>query len=652
VFHGVARRNLLSRDSAMDFSISEAPIDVAAAQDLQNFPLFVYGVAPIFNIPGVTRLILKREVLARIFRGCVEPPLNTASPTMPTNMPTTSPSQSPSSAPTFSGTQHPSQSPVVHIAAPTSHTTPSPTTYNSRCLPGSILYWNDPQILATNPPSVRAPLALAGRIIVVVQNEASPSNWAFKTALAQFEPAFMQQVGNGNDNTWNGTNFLVGALAFGTQRMVHLIPNSIGYNPIHATFRQRGSTLVEFLVDESDMTGGTIVPSSASLFQAMHEIGMQYGNDGTDPRKLHISLTKAKGADSWPISLMGYVSVRTDFTGDNCVAKKEGLLSFLTYLYSQMGEESTVFINGLAPLTTTGGLELVAAINSMLKCNGVPVYKQPPPPTELDYQTEESLFGLLETFIREVDHTQYNVVVSSTMTHLETLERYRCIANTSCTGNKIGLVLLADENLSNLVAQDDLADSSYDLFVMPFLAVSTGFIYNFCDPFAEVCPYQYTSPLVLDVLTAAKILDQIIVYWNDSAIQALNPGRVLPPHRIVVVAGSKNNAYHMDFIQLVRSTYLPSFSYSGTDGITRVRYDSAWQDVSLTQFGFSFVVFNSTVVQGVNRVSLVNSQGNVVIASPDSIEACAKDTYNAEQGLFYLSESKETGCYPLVSVYK
>jgi hypothetical protein len=53
-------------------------------------------------------------------------------------------------------------------------------------------------------------------------------------------------------------------------------------------------------------------------------------------------------------------------------------------------------------------------------------------------------------------------------------------------------------------------------------------------------------------------------------------------------------------------------------------------NVSLTAYSFSFVVFNGTIVDGVERFSLIYEQGVAVAARPETIEACAYDTYNAE----------------------
>ena len=147
----------------VDFIIRDEPFSSPHSPDIQNFPFFVMGVAPYFNIPGLDRLVLDKLTLAKIFRGC-----------------TTSP----------------------------------------QCLPGSITDWSDPAIKATNPPSVHAILDSAGPITVITQADADVSTKQFKQALASFDPVFLQQIGIDDTDNWNGTNHISHISAFGKMRLV------------------------------------------------------------------------------------------------------------------------------------------------------------------------------------------------------------------------------------------------------------------------------------------------------------------------------------------------------------------------------------------------------------------------------------------------
>jgi hypothetical protein len=186
---------------------------------------------------------------------------------------------------------------------------------------------------------------------------------------------------------------------------------------------------------------------------------------------------------------------------------------------------------------------------------------------------------------------------------------------------------------------------------MPYLAVATGFVHNFCEPDAVFCDFRFTTPVVIDIETAAAILDEDITWWNDTRIASHNPEKRLPNERIRIVAGPKFSTYHLSFVQRVRDSYLPGFAYRGGDDMERETFLEAWMDVSLTAYSFSFVVFNGTIVEGVERLSLVNAQGVAVAAKPETIEACAQDTYDEETHLFHLQNSKAADCYPLCTTY-
>jgi hypothetical protein len=212
---------------------------------------------------------------------------------------------------------------------------------------------------------------------------------------------------------------------------------------------------------------------------------------------------------------------------------------------------------------------------------------------------------------------------------------WRCLANATCP-NQIGLVAIADENLSDYIISDDKFSEDYELFQMPYLAVATGFVHNFCEPEAVFCEFRFTTPVEIDIETAAAILDEEVTWWNDTRIALLNPEKRLPNELIRIVAGPKSSTYHLSFVQRVRDSYLPGFGYRGGDEVDRETFLEAWMDVALTAYSFSFVVFNGTIVEGVERFSLINDQGVAVAAKPETIEACAQDTYDEESHIFHL----------------
>ena len=387
----------------------------------------------------------------------------------------------------------------------------------------------------------------------------------------------------------------------------------------------------------------SVSANTDSLFAAFEEIALAFGNDGSDPSRLTVDLSGAVGMRAWPIAQLAYLSFRVDADDSisNCTTRRTALMSFLEYAYSNQGYGSALFNdNGIAALTPQASDQVLALIQSTMKCNGQLVYTPPPARQLVTVQLDESLlftFQIMGDAFAALQPVQMDFQPLESHSQIHT--KFACLTNASCQGVTGGLQILADENLSSFITNDDEEDDNYELITMPYCAMAVGIIYNFCAIGDDTCSYLYQTAFVLDIPTAAAILDRKILYWNDSAIQALNPEKTLPSEPIEVLAGPKTSTFHYDFIELVREEYDPSFSYSG-GGLGAPTYYDAWIDVSLNPYSVSFVPFNGTVVQGVEQASLVSRLGEVVAPGPTSIEACARDSYDPTTGLFSLSTSK------------
>lgn len=147
----------------VDFVIDDEPVVFPHAPDLQNFPLFVLGVAPFFNLPGIPALKLTRLTVAKIFRGC---------------------------------------------------------TTELQCLPGSITQWNDSAIKATMEPQYHPILDALGPIKVFIQLDESAATGTLRRALSSFDPDFNAQIGLGRGSDWNGTSHSTRSGEHGVYRAV------------------------------------------------------------------------------------------------------------------------------------------------------------------------------------------------------------------------------------------------------------------------------------------------------------------------------------------------------------------------------------------------------------------------------------------------
>ncbi|KAH9253212.1 hypothetical protein BASA81_008894 [Batrachochytrium salamandrivorans] len=593
-FDGVNGRHLQQEGAPaqleIDFAVSQVPVE-ADLPDLQNYPALVYGVAPVFNLPGVTNLRINRLTLGRIFRGC--------------------------------------------------------DMTNPQCLSDSVTMWNDSMMLLINP-DIHPQLHAAGRIKVFVPEEPGPNTDAYKSALSRFDTQFAEQVGKvSGDASWNGTEFERVRGSYGVLRKVSQTPGSISFHTIHQILAQPGVNTIELIVSAEKI----VYPSTASLYAAFSEVGLDYGNDGSDPALRRVDLTMASGIQSWPIAILAYMAVRKDLTPTNCQRRKLGVLSFMGFFKRNKGQDTSAANSGISSLTVAGNNEIMDLMEKDLKCDNVTVYVPPPTPPAVHIVADVSLHALLNTFLRGATSGEYTPFLYPTGTHTDLRVAWDCMSDLTTCPYHTDLVVFADENLSESLVEDSKKSGKYELFSLPYTAVATGFIHNFCLSSSDECDYRYTSQLVLNVVTAAKILDGDITWWNDTAIVALNPLKTLPNERIVVLPGPRDSSFHMDFVQLVRKSYYSNFAYRAGDNVDRSMFFEAWVDVALTPYSFSYVVMNNTVVEGAEKVALRNDQGVDVSVSPASLEACAADTYDSENNFFRLSYSTEPDCYPLVSAY-
>lgn len=135
----VAKKVDVQEPFQIDFAVTDEPFEIPSIPDLVNFPIFVFGITPVYNLPGIPELVLSENVIARIFRGCNE-------------------------------------------------------TDNPSCLPNSITTWGHPDIKALNPPSTHALLDSYGPIKVIVNLEFDFMTDGFKRACASMEDAFHHQM--------------------------------------------------------------------------------------------------------------------------------------------------------------------------------------------------------------------------------------------------------------------------------------------------------------------------------------------------------------------------------------------------------------------------------------------------------------------------
>ena len=577
----------------LDFAITNEyiPPSPSRPQDLQHFPLFVIGVVPIFNVPGVRSLVLTPAVLAKIFRGCND-------------------------------------------------------TLEPLCEPGSITMWSDPAIKATNPPATHPFLDAAGPIKLIVRADRNGATYVMKEALRGFETGFAEQIPLSDNSSWPGVD--IHALKSSPEGVFEYVsdhPGTIGY--VSNNFADSLQVGKVALISDGERGTSVVEADSAALSATMDNVGLAFGNDGRDPSELTIDLTVARSSRAWPLATLAYLVIRTNRTMDNCVAKMTELLDFLEYVYvngTVQAKSYGVFSKAYAHLGDKHAREVLHLIRSSIRCDGEIVYPFPPPPSRIVVLTEQILRGSLEVLVsgfEKVAGSDIQVEVQSIQTRQEVLDRFQ--------EDDVGYIVFADENLSADLKADDKLMNNIELMALPYAIASSSFIYNFC-PNEDLHCTLNDIELVLDIETAAMMLDGIITMWNDTRIVVLNPNVSLPAMPIKLFVGPRTTDFHFDFIDFVRRDYLVDFAFAASQAVVRRTYADVYRSVGVNAFSFAYVPSNGTLEEGVLEARVRTRLNQTIPNSIASVEACASDTYDDGSHSFVLSASRAPGCYPMVDV--
>ena len=276
---------------SVDFAIVSQQSSLAPFQtenDISVYPLMAHVVAIVHCIRGLSApLVLTRSVLARIYRKC--------------DLANTS---------TF-------------------------------CVPGGIQYWNDPDILATNPGQEEA-LTNAGEIRLLVRSDSSGSTRAFRLGLESFDAGFatmMQNVTDANSGSWPGIDVVS---INGVEALAGQFLND-AYTPSGMT--NIGYTPLKFVDGLSLQTIGlttttreqAIFPVLDSTTRGFYENVMNYPIVDTASNGNYmqfVSLVDAQNTDAWPFLFLRYLvlRLRSERPGSKCENRVE-LLRLVERLY-------------------------------------------------------------------------------------------------------------------------------------------------------------------------------------------------------------------------------------------------------------------------------------------------------------------------------
>eukprot|EP00667_Euglena_gracilis_P000302 EG_transcript_302 len=485
---------------------------------------------------------------------------------------------------------------------------------------GQILMWDDPRIVVLNPNFSTWRVPAGQRIEVVVRNSGSGTTGAFRQALCLFDDVFARQVGPGTDANWSGVNVTLSARP---QAYVTVTPYTISYTPYDVAMQY---ALLKVLIKKS--TGAVVEASTDSILYAVLELGLAFGNNGDDPKRLTAELANAKGDKAWPIVTYTYLIMRksTPRAGASCAAVQETAL-FWSWFWTADLAHSVVQNSDFLPLPDVIKDVVVSRFITDITCNGQPM----------------------------LSAAQSTVIPGAGLAWM------------TLTVKKIALVYALEDPTISIpyTSLPLLTEAAVEAALDPYMFVLATVPWTAAVAHSGVkivlagvaIAVISQNNLTLDFPTLAAILEGNVTTWLHPAILRLNAAGVWdsdsnpitdPTQRIVLLQGPISQDSFL--INTIRK-YVPSFTgvamaaarYFSSDDLLRAA-------LSATPFSLGISTVQGTFDSNLQFCSLVRADGAVVAPSWQSVQSCATaDVYNALTGDYRLQDSDNSGCYPLAT---
>jgi phosphate transport system substrate-binding protein len=175
---------------------------------------------------------------------------------------------------------------------------------------GKITFWDDPQITKLNP-GVKLPHL---DISSVHRSDGSGTTFNFTDYLGKVSPEWQQKVGSDTAVEWPGG--VGGKGNAGVAGMTQQVNGSIGY--VEYAYAMENKMIYTKMVNAA---GKTIEPSMAAFEAGGSNANFTSAND------FYTIPTNAPGEQSWPITAVTWVIMRTDYPAD----QNEPVLKFFDW---------------------------------------------------------------------------------------------------------------------------------------------------------------------------------------------------------------------------------------------------------------------------------------------------------------------------------
>jgi len=360
---------------------------------------------------------------------------------------------------------------------------------------GNITVWNDPQLQQINKK-----ITLPNKpITVVVDISISDTNQIFTDALCKFNSLACTLIPTSSQPQWPLHNYSASITAKGSVGVTATVitaDNSIGYTTLAIALDNLAS--VGSMINKA---GYIVQPRSESVAFALLELA-------TGSTVTGIDLNDGSSALIWPINVMSYLLINTQYSRDTC-AIRQATVEFWLFMYQSTvvakiadGREYAVIPDLLMTV-----FDIIDNLMSA-ECDGQPVVT-----TNTVLQIVIGGTNRL-SFVTNMLVNLYNVPTDPTKYVYGPLTSQ--VAWDKFENAELDVAIFYQNELS--AAAVATIQSSTDYLIIPLFLTSITPIFN-----PEIIPGVIFNSLTIDLGTYFRILFVNITDWNDPAILKYNP---------------------------------------------------------------------------------------------------------------------------------
>jgi phosphate transport system substrate-binding protein len=383
---------------------------------------------------------------------------------------------------------------------------------------GEITWWNDSRLQADNTALVLP----EQQITMVLPSAGDATNTVWTTALNKFYPGLNSTIPVSSSPAWPLSLYyssLTGVGLSGQASLVVANDGSIGftYQPVALELKVD----VAYMINKA---GIVVQPSALSVTFAADELGTQVRSRTTQG----MDLTDGSGASDWPITMMSFLLIDTQYSRSTCHFR-QAVVNFWLWFYTSSVAAGLMANRAYAPVPfiVLTQLDVVNHLQVEVMCRGSAALPATATTTRImgapSVSFLSSLFASLYLAVQsDIEWTVQSETDQVTLQQLVDAE--------------IDLAFVNPNNVDAALLQAVI--DSPDFLLLPTYLTAPVFAYNpqLTD---TVSIAAYT--LTLDLGTIGKIMYYCINNWNDPVILQQNPWLkpLLPPVNETLVPISK-----------------------------------------------------------------------------------------------------------------